>query len=153
MEKKQITKTITKDVYIAFDGTEHKDEFECENYELEKKQEILEKECDEKLRIYTKNSNYPTMIDLRIDKEFRLFLIQSEADLDLFIKTYNYWFVNLESYWEVSREHFEYPNILCVLDFPYGGDNHRLYSFRQLFGQFYAFENELNNCINEKIGE
>jgi hypothetical protein len=154
MEIKEITKSIAKKIYIAYDGTEHDSEFACECYELEQKQLELEKECDEKLRIYIKNSNFPTMLDLEIEKEFRLFLIQNEKDLDVFIKTYEYWFTSLgERYWEVDKETFEYPNVLCVLDFPSGRDQYRLYSFRQLFGQFYTFENEINNIINQKIGE
>ncbi|UZQ49836.1 hypothetical protein [Clostridium kluyveri] len=84
------------------------------------------------------------MLNLRYNHEYKLFLIKNEQDLDLFIKTYEYWFTKLETYWQVNKETFVYPEILCILDFPTGGDEHRLYKISQLCSQFNAFVSEIS---------
>lgn len=151
MKTKTITKTITKTVYIAYDGTEFDNEYDCEYYEYEKKQEELEKEAEKRLGIDT-YANYPSMLNLRYDHEYKLFLIKNEEDLDWFIKTYEYWFTRLEYYPEVNKETFTYPEVLCILDFPRGGDEHRLYKITQLCNQFNAFVDELSVKIQNRFG-
>lgn len=151
MEIKEVTKTITKTVYISKDGTEHDSEWCCENYEVEQMQEKLEKQCDERLRVYTTNSNYPSMLNLNWKPKYMLFLIKNEEDLDLFIKTYTYWFNDLEKRWEVAKEFFEYPNVLCIVDFRGGNDEHRLYSLNQQVRQYNAFIDELSYEVDAKL--
>lgn len=136
-------KKITKTVYIANDGTEFNNEDDCICYEEEKKQENLEKKVEEELGIQTQ-ADFPAMLNLRYNHEYKLFLIKNEQDLDLFIKTYDYWFTNLENYWQVNKETFVYPDVLCILDFPTGGDEHRLYKISQLCNQFNAFVSEIS---------
>lgn len=146
-------KEITKTVYVANDGTEFNSEESCTDYEREKEQENLEREVEEKLGIKTTNADFPSMLNLRYNHEYKLFLIKNERDLDLFIKTYEYWFTKLETYWEVNKETFVYPDVLCILDFPTGGDEHRLYKMSQLCGQFDAFVNEISIKAEEKMKE
>lgn len=146
------TRTITKTVYISSDGTEFNSEESCIDYEREKEQENLEKEVEEKLGIKTK-ADFPAMLNLRYKHEYKLFLIKNEQDLDLFIKTYEYWFPKLETYWEVNKDTFFYPEVLCILDFPTGGDEHRLYKISQLCRQFNAFVDEISFNVNKMIDE
>jgi len=150
MEKK--TKTIIKDIFIANDGTEFYREEGCIDYEREKEQENLEKKVEEKLGIKTQ-ADFPAMLNLRHKHEYKLFLIKNEQDLDLFIKTYDYWFTSLETYWEVNKETFAYPDVLCILDFPTGGDEQRLYRVSQLRGQFNAFVNEISMKVDDTLKE
>ncbi|AOY77208.1 hypothetical protein [Clostridium formicaceticum] len=144
------TKTIIKTIYIANDGSEFNSEEDCLYYEEEKKQENLEKEVDEKLGIKT-HADFPAMLNLRHNHEYKLFLIKNEEDLDLFVKVYEYWFTQLERYWQVNKETFVYPEVLCILDFPQGGDEHRLYKISQLCSQFNSFVNEITVRVEEKI--
>lgn len=150
MEKK--TKTIIKDIFIANDGTEFYNEDDCICYEREKEQENLEKKVEEKLGIKTQ-ADFPAMLNLRYHHEYKLFLIKNEEDLDLFIKTYDYWFPRLETYWQVNKETFVYPDVLCILDFPTGGDEHRLYKISQLCVQFNAFVSEISSKIEDILKE
>jgi hypothetical protein len=150
MEKK--TKTIIKDIFIANDGTEFYNEDDCICYEREKEQENLEKKVEEKLGIKTQ-ADFPAMLNLRYHHEYKLFLIKNEEDLDLFIKTYDYWFTRLETYWQVNKETFVYPDVLCILDFPTGGDEHRLYKISQLCVQFNAFVSEISSKIEDILKE
>lgn len=154
MEKK--TKTIIKDIFMANDGSEFDNEDDCiyyeEEKEHEKEQENLEKKVEEELGIKTQ-ADFPAMLNLRYKHEYKLFLIKNEQDLDLFIKTYNYWFASLETYGEVSKETFVYPDVLCVLDFPTGGDEHRLYKISRLCGQFNAFASEISMKIEDGLKE
>lgn len=145
---KKRTKTIVKDIFVANDGKEFYDEDDCIYYEREKKQENLEKRVEEELGIKTL-ADYPSMLNLRHDRIYKLFLIKNEKDLDLFTTTYEYWFTNLENYWEVDKETFIYPEVLCILDFPTGGDEHRLYRMSQLFDQFNAFADEISAKIED----
>ncbi|MZQ75241.1 MAG: hypothetical protein GT589_03680 [Peptoclostridium sp.] len=148
MEKK--TKTIIKDVFIANDGTEFYNEDDCLCYEEEKKQENLEREIEERLGIKTQ-ANFPAMLNNRYKHEYKLFLIRNEKDLDFFVKTYEYWFTQLENYHQVDKETFVYPDVLCILDFPTGGEEHRLYRMSQLCNQFNAFIDEVSSVVNEKM--
>jgi len=150
MEKK--TKTIVKDIFVANDGTEFYNEDDCIWYEREKEQENLEKKVEEELGIKTQ-ADFPAMLNLRYHHEYKLFLIKNEQDLDLFIKTYEYWFTRLENYWQVNKETFNYPDVLCILDFPRGGDEHRLYKMSQLCGQFNAFVNEISMKVEDVLKE
>ena len=154
MEKKVVTKAITTTVYIANDGKEFKGKYECENYEDEQKQNKLEKEADEKLRIYT-HADFPSMIDIRNKHEYRLFLIQNKQDLDLFIKAYKYWFTYLERYGQLNKDTFVYPDILCILDFPCGPDHPRLYRMSKLINQLDVFVGEIEEqrAIKQKEDE
>lgn len=147
MEKKIIT--IRKEVFIAHDGTEFNSEYDCEYYEREKEQENLEKIAEEKLGIKTQ-ADFPSMLNHKHRHEYKLFLIKNEEDLDLFIKTYEYWFTNLEKYWEVQKETFVYPDVLCILDFPRGEEDYRLYRMSHLCNQFNAFVNEISMKMENK---
>ncbi|HHY72256.1 MAG TPA: hypothetical protein GX497_03345 [Bacillus bacterium] len=137
------TREIIKTVYIADDGTEFDNEDNCICHEMELGQESLEKRVETELGIKTK-ADFPSMLNLRHKHEYKLFLIKNEQDLDLFVKTYEYWFTRLETYWEVNKETFVYPEVLCILDFPTGGDEHRLYRMSHLCNQFNAFVSEIS---------
>lgn len=150
MEKK--TKTIIKDIFIANDGTEFNREDDCICYEEEKEQEKLEKKVEEELGIKT-HADFPAMLNLRHNHEYKLFLIKNEQDLNLFIKTYDHWFTRLETYWQVNKETFVYPDVLCILDFPTGGDERRLYKISQLCVQFNAFVSEISSKIEDILKE
>lgn len=150
MEKK--TKTVVETVYIANDGTEFYNEDDCIYYEREKEQENLEKKVEEELGIKTQ-ADFPAMLNLRYHHEYKLFLIKNEQDLDLFIKAYDYWFTNLENYWQVNKETFVYPDVLCILDFPRGEEEYRLYKMSQLCGQFNAFVNEISMKVEDVLKE
>lgn len=149
---KKITKTIIKDIFIANDGTEFNNEDSCTDYEREMEQENFEKRVEKELGIKT-DADFPAMLNLRHNHEYKLFLIKNEQDLDLFIKTYEYWFTRLETYWQVCKETFVYPDVLCILDFPSGGDEHRLYRISQLCVQFNAFVNELSIKVEDVLKE
>jgi hypothetical protein len=144
------TKIIVKDIFVANDGKEFDNETSCICYEEEQKQENLEKKVEKELGIKT-NADFPAMLNLRYNHEYKLFLIKNEQDLNLFIKTYDYWFTNLETYWQVNNATFVYPDVLCILDFPSGGDEHRLYRISQLCGQFNAFVEEIQTNIEERM--
>lgn len=143
LSMKIITKKITKEIFIANDGKEFNSEDDCIYYEEGLEQEKIEKEVEEKLGIKT-NADFPSMLNDRYRHVYKMFLIKNEQDLDLFTKTYEFWFTNLEKYWEVCKETFVYPDVLCILDFPSGGDEHRLYKMSQLCGQFNAFVSEIS---------
>lgn len=146
------TKIITKTVYVANDGTEFNNEDACISYEEEKEQENLEKRVEKELGFKT-HADFPAMLNLRYKHEYKLFLIKNEQDLDLFVKTYEYWFTRLETYWQVCKETFVYPDVLCILDFQTGGDEHRLYRISQLCGQFNAFVSEISMKVEDILKE
>ncbi|MCR1834990.1 hypothetical protein NSA56_11345 [Oceanobacillus caeni] len=146
------TRRITKTVFIADDGTEFNNEDSCICHEQEKKQENLEKRVEQELGIKT-HADFPSMINIRYDHEYKLFLIKNEQDLNLFIKTYEYWFTRLEKYPEVNKEIFDYPDVLCILDFPTGYDEHRLYKMSQLCTQFNAFVDEIIAKTDDALKE
>ena len=150
MEKKIIT--ITKEVFIAHDGTEFNSEYDCEYYEREKEQENREKMVEEKLGINF-DVDFPAMINLRNKHEFKFFLIKNEEELDLFTDVYEYWFIRLEKYEQVNKETFVYPDVLCILDFPRGDEDYRLYRMSQLCNQFNAFAEELSTKVEAKLKE
>ncbi|WP_243299126.1 hypothetical protein [Bacillus litorisediminis] len=136
-------KTITKTVYVANDGKEFDDEDNCLCHEQELAQEERERNIEKDLGFET-NANFPSMLNTnRSNHEYKLFLIKNESDLDRFVEIYEYWFTNLKNYWEVNKETFVYPDVLCILDFPTGGDERRLYRLSQLCRQFNAFVDEV----------
>lgn len=136
-------KKFTKKVYIANDGREFENEDNCLCHEQELAQEEQERKIEKDLGFET-HADFPSMLNIdRSNHEYKLFLIKNESDLDRFIEIYEYWFTNLKSYWEVNKETFVYPDVLCILDFPTGGDEHRLYRISQLSRQFNAFVDEI----------
>lgn len=138
------TKTITKTVYVACDGTEFNDEDSCLWHEQELEQEGRERKIEIDLGFKTQ-ADFPSMLNIdRSNHECKLFLIKNENDLDRFVGIYEFWFTNLKKYWEVNKETFVYPDVLCILDFPTGGDEHRLYRISQLCNQFNAFVGEIS---------
>jgi len=142
------TKTIVKEIFIANDGTEFNNEDDCICYEQEKAQENLERKVEKELGFKTQ-ADFPSMLNPRYKYEYKLFLIKNEQDLDLFVKTYDYWFTNLEKYPQVNKKTFVYPDVLCILDFPTGEDEYRLYKMSQLCAQFNAFANEISIKIED----
>ena len=150
---KHVKKIVYETIYIAEDGTEFKDEHDCSYYEMEKRQLDAEKKVDDLLGIKLTNTSYPTMLSSYPAFEFRYFLIKNEQDLNLFIEVYEYWFSKLEKYPQVNKETFSYPDVLCIVDFPKGGDEYRLYRINQLCNQFNAFVDELNFVVEKKYNE
>lgn len=149
---KEVVETIEIKKYVAEDGTSFKDEWDCKSYENEQAQRNLEQEAIAKLGIKTVDSNFPSMINLRNNPQYMLFLIENEDDLEIFCKAYeDYWFSGKA--WQLNRETFVYPEVLCIVDFERGSEDYRLYRMSQLFGQFYAFEEELNTVIQKKQEE
>lgn len=146
------TKTIVKEIYVAWDGTEFFDEVNCLCHEQELEQARLEEKAEAELGIVTK-ADYPAMLNPRIKHQYKLFLIKNEQDLDRFINIYEYWFTNLESYWEVNKETFVYPDVLCILDFPRGDETPRLYKLSRLCNQFNAFIEDVTLAIDKKLDQ
>lgn len=151
MEK--ITKTFEMTFYIASDGKEFKTEDDCEWYEKELKQEELEQAIERDLGVGT-HANYPSLLNFyRLNYEYKLFLIKNEADLDRFVKVFDWWFTDLAKYPEVQKDTFGYPEVLMILDTPTGGDDARLYKLTQLSRQFNAFADEVNYKIEKMVGD
>lgn len=147
------TRTITKTIYIANDGKEFNDEDDCLCHEQELAQEELERKIENDLGIKT-HADFPSMLNTyRSNHEYKLFLIKNENDLECFVKIYEYWFTSLEKYPEVNKETFIYPDVLCILDFPTGGDEQRLYRISQLCRQFNAFVDEVIVKTDEMLKE
>lgn len=150
---KKITKTIKETVYIASDGKEFDNEEDCNWYEKEIEKEKEEKEIEQDLGIGT-HANYPGLLNYyRTNYEYKLFLIKNEADLDRFVKVFDWYFYELEKYPEVQKDTFAYPEVLMILDTLAGGDDTRLYKVSQLGRQFNAFADEVNYIINLIVGE
>jgi hypothetical protein len=85
--------------------------------------------------------------------EYRLFLIKSEQDLDFFISRYKHWFHKPETMWQFDKQTFNYPEVLCILDFPHGPDHHRIYRMTQLINQLDAFVTDIEKAISDKQEE
>lgn len=150
---KEETRVITKTVYIATDGTEFNDEDDCLYHEQELAQEERERDIEKDLGFETQ-ADFPSMLNIyRSNHKYKLFLIKNESDLDRFVEVYEYWFTNLKSYWEVNKETFDYPEVLCILDFPTGGDEPRLYKISQLCRQFNAFIDEISSNVSKLMNE
>lgn len=145
---KKVTKTYEKTIYIASDGKEFGSMDDCEWHEKEIEQETLEKEIERDLGIKTR-ADYPSLIDIDKTKEYKLFLIKNEADLDRFIKVFECWFHDLESRIEVDKKMFSYPEVLMILDFPLGGEHTELFKLSRLREQFNALVDEVNYKIND----
>src|SRR5690625_623281 len=145
-------RTYEKTVYIASDGKEFKSKDDCEGHEKELHQEVLEKEIERDLGIKT-HADYPSLIDIDVTKEIRLFLIKDESDLDRFIKVFDWWFRDLENRIEVDKKYFNYPEVLMILDYTFGGGETGLYKLSRLSEQFNALADEVNNKINEMMGD
>ena len=139
----KVTKTYEKTVYIASDGKEFDSMDDCKWHEKELHQEGLEEDIDRDLRIRTK-ADYPSLIDIDKTKEYKLYLIKDEADLDRFIKVFDWWFRDIKSRIEVDKKYFNYPEVLMILDFPYGGEHTELFKLSRLSEQFNAFADEVN---------
>ena len=112
-------------------------------------QKDAENNIKDKLGIETQ-IDFPSMLNKREAHEYNLFLIRNEEDLNLFINVYEYWFTHLNRYLEVKKETFIYPDVLCILDFPNGGDQHRLYKMSELMHQFKCFSEEILGKIKEE---
>src|SRR5690625_2976604 len=149
---KKVTKTYEKTVYNASDGKEFDSMDDCEWHEKELHQEGLEEDIDRDLRIRTKN-DYPSLIDIDVTKEIKLFLIKNEADLDRFVEVFDWWFRDLENRIEVDKKYFKYPEVLMLLDYTHGGGETGLYKLSRLSEQFNAFADEVNIKINEMMGD
>ena len=54
---------------------------------------------------------------------------------------------------QVNKETFVYPDVLCILDFPRGDEDYRLYRMSQLCNQFNAFAEELSTKVEAKLKE
>lgn len=147
----KIEKRITeRTVYIASDGKEFDNMDDCEWHEKELEQEALEKEIERDLGIKT-HADYPSLIDIDVTKEIKLFLIKNESDLDRFVKVFDWWFRDLENRIEVDKKYFKYPEVLMVLDYTYGGGETGLYKLSRLSEQFNAMVDEVNCRINEMM--
>lgn len=144
------TRTYTKTIYIASDGKEFFDEISCDAYELELEQGSLEKRAIDKLLVTVPDLEFPSLWNDRFDHELNLFLIKNEEDLDLFNQAYEYWFTNIEKYPQVDKATIQYPEVLCILDFPTGGDEHRLYRFSSLLKEINAFSAKLDEIVKLK---
>lgn len=147
-----VIKTYEKTFYVASDGKEFDNKDDCDWHEKELEQEVFEREIENDLRIKT-HANYPSLIDIDKTKEYKLFLIKNEADLDRFIKVFEWWFRDLSSRIEVDKKYFNYPEVLMILDFPHGGEHTELFKLSRLSEQFNALADEVNFKINEMIGE
>ena len=145
-------RTIEEIVYIAFDGKEFSSMDDCEWHEKELHQEVLEKEIERDLGIKT-HADYPSLIDIDVTKEIKLFLIKDESDLDRFVEVFDWWFLDLENRIEVDKEHFNYPEILMLLDYVHGGGETGLYKLSRLSEQFNAMVDEVNYKIAEMTKE
>src|SRR5690625_518299 len=143
-------RTTEHTVYIASDGREFNNMDDCEWHEKELHQEVLEKEIERDLGIKT-HADYPSLIDIDVTKEIRLFLIKDESDLDRFVKVFDWWFRDLENRIEVDKKYFEYPEVLMILDYVNGGGETGLYKLSRLSEQFNALAEEVNNKINEMM--
>lgn len=148
---KKVTKTYEKTIYIASDGKEFGSMDDCEWHEKELNQEVLEKEFERDLGIKT-HADYPSLIDIDVTKEIKLFLIKNESDLDRFVKVFDWWFRDLESRIEVDKKYFNYPEVLMILDYVHGGGKTGLYKLSRLSEQFNAMVDEVNYKINEMMG-
>lgn len=145
----KIEKRITEHtVYIASDGKEFGSMDDCEWHEKELLQEKLEKEIERDLGIET-HETYPSLIDIDVTKEIKLFLIKNEADLDRFVEVFDWWFLDLENRIEVDKKYFKYPEVLMLLDYVHGGGETGLYKLSRLSEQFNALVDEVNYRINE----
>ena len=145
-------RTIEETLYIASDGKEFNNMDDCEWHEKELEQEILEEEIERDLGIKT-HADYPSLIDIDVTKEIRLFLIKNETDLDRFVKVFDWWFRDLESHIEVDKKYFKYPEVLMLLDYVHGGGETGLYKLSRLSEQFNAMVDEVNFKIAEMTGE
>lgn len=145
-------RTTEHTVYIASDGREFNNMDDCEWHEKELHQEVLEKEIERDLGIKT-HADYPSLIDINVTKEVRLFLIKDESDLDRFVKVFDWWFRDLENRIEVDKKYFEYPEVLMLLDYVNGGGETGLYKLSRLSEQFNALADEVNYKINEMMGD
>lgn len=145
---KVVERTITQKVYIASDGTEFTRESDCFFHEDELVQREKERVFTDRTGIKT-HADFPSLLNPRYDRAHMLFLIKDEADLDEFIDVYDYWFTDLYRYPEVDKATFTYPDVLYILDFPSGYDEHRLYRISQLFNQFSAFNAEIISAISK----
>lgn len=145
-------RTTERTVYISSDGKEFNNRDDCEWHEKELHQEALEEEIDRDLRIRTK-ADYPSLINIDKTKEYKLYLIKNEADLDRFIKVFDWWFRDIKSRIEVDKKYFNYPEVLMILDFPHGGEHTELFKLSRLSEQFNAFADEVNYKIEQMTGD
>lgn len=149
---KKITKIYEKTVYVASDGKEFDSMDDCEWHEKELEQEVLEKEIERDLGIKT-HADYPSLIDIDVTKEIKLFLIKNETDLDRFVKVFDWWFRDLENRIEVDKKYFKYPEVLMLLDYVHGGGETGLYKLSRLSEQFNALVDEVNYKIEQMTGD
>lgn len=54
---------------------------------------------------------------------------------------------------EKEQKNLVYPEVLCILDFPRGGDEHRLYKMSQLCRQFNAFVDGISMKVEDMMQE
>lgn len=146
---KEVVKAVEIKQYIAKDGTPFTSEYQCREYEREQKQLKLEIKAIKKLGIESMVNIFPSMIDPNNEPKYTFFSIKDEKDLDIFCKAYeSYWFCNRAP--ELNRDTFTYPDVLCLLDFEQGQEQHRLYKMSWLFDQFEAFKKELSEVVDKQ---
>lgn len=113
-ETKRETKEVFTEIFIADDGTEFKNESDCERYEyglnlkeLEEKIEILElKKLKDTIPLDTYGSS------ITEGNEFRWFKVTNKNDVDVILR----WCGKGRNY--IPPE--QYPDIVCVEDDGYG---------------------------------
>lgn len=146
---------MTKQIYMASDGTEFDDEMQMEDHEEYLQQCALERAVEEKLGIKFE-TDLPLIVNDESCNQFcRLFLIKDEADLDLFYKAFDdCWFSNTLAKNPVTKkETFIYPQVLCFMDYPTEENEWRVYSMTKVCEKLKAFTKELDDLLEVRLKE
>lgn len=143
MEKR--TKMVPVDVYVAFDGTEHKTQEACEAYENEKKEERMAQEI-ERMQIHPKDADWPSMLPLNDGHEYRWYRINNDRDLNIFCHYASYYHPDFKKP-DIVKEELRYPDCICLVQYPNREQETRWYALSRLIRQFVAFTNALSDEV------
>lgn len=108
MQEKTKKKTIIQTVYVAVDGTEFHDKYDCINYENDLRRQEKENSVED-LRLDVLN-DWPDVAGPEQDIEYLYFRINSQKDIDRVRTAYNSWF------WAGEKIQFHKPDVLCLVD-------------------------------------
>lgn len=147
--------TTTKTMYIAEDGIEFDNPWNCQMHEEELRWTRMEKAA-ERLRFDANTFDWPSLADpTGPDHEYKWFKVCSNEDLKLFCDSYTPYCRDLKDV-EYVKEYirYGYPDYICLVDYPHGESDNKWNTLSKLLEQsdvFLSQITELGNARHETI--
>lgn len=137
MEKITKEVRVMKTLYVAIDGNEFESENRCIDYE----NELLQKEKEAKvsrLKYNANTHNWASIANLNHEVEYIWFKIKNREELVEFCNCYEWWHGGLRKI-ESFEAMIQYPDYVCIVDYPEGGEDVEIHILSQMLKRTNAF--------------